>query len=166
MDWAECLSVVLDAEGGVWEAGHSRYTDSFHTFQRVTGLPPITLVAAGISHTAALDTEGGLWVWSGLSESSWASSLPQQVQSLPPLLKVASGDNFLLAEAEEGTLWILGSNTRGALLGTFQSFSESTTSLPWPQLLVDVVTLSLWMKMAVSGPGEKVNWDNWGRGTL
>ena len=60
VDWGYAHSLVLDAEGGVWEAGRSRFSC---TFQKILELPPITLVAAGVAHSAAIDTEGGLWVW-------------------------------------------------------------------------------------------------------
>ena len=44
VDWGFAHSLVLDVEGGVWEAGPSR------TFKQVLNLPCITLVAAGLSH--------------------------------------------------------------------------------------------------------------------
>ena len=77
-------------------------------------------------HSAALDTEGGLWVWTSQEDLSWARSLPQRVEGLPPLLKVACGDNFLVAEAEEG-LWVLGDNDKGQLgLGHTNSALQPT----------------------------------------
>ena len=112
VDWGWHHSLVLDAEGGVWEAGCSRSSyDSPITFQHIPGLPLMTLVSAGNCHSAAIDTKGGLWVWTYTNEISWASSLPTRVEGLPSLLKVACGGSFLIAEAEEG-LWILGSNTK------------------------------------------------------
>ena len=81
-------SLVLDVEGGVWQAGLSL---SSFTFQRVLQLPCIVLVAAGESHCAAIDTEGGLWVWTSETDLSWARSLPQRVDALPPITKVACG---------------------------------------------------------------------------
>ena len=114
VDWGCYHSLVLDAEGGVWEAGRSRSSSLSHTFQRVLELPLIALVAAGKSHSAALDTKGGLWVWTSETSLPWASSLPQRVEGFPPLIKVACGNNFLVAEAEEG-LWVLGDNSKGKL---------------------------------------------------
>jgi alpha-tubulin suppressor-like RCC1 family protein len=114
VDWGIQHSLVLDAEGGVRETSHSQDSPSTHLFQHVPGLPLITHVAAGASHNAALDTEGGLWVWASKDHLSWARSLPQRVEGLPPLLKVACGCDFLVAEAEEG-LWVLGDNSFGQL---------------------------------------------------
>ena len=108
-------SIVLDAEGGVWEAGNNRISPSSLTFQRVPELPPIALVAAGYAHSAAIDIKGDLWVWAcSAAGLSWASLLPQRVEGLPPLIKVACGNNFLVAEADEG-LWVLGDNSQGQL---------------------------------------------------
>ena len=71
-------------------------------------------MAAGESHSTAIDTEGGLWVWTCEEDCSWATSLPQRVQSLPPVIRVALGCYFFVAEAEEG-LWVLGRNEYGQL---------------------------------------------------
>ena len=114
VDWGYGHSLVLDAEGGVWDADCSRSLNSSTSFSKVPELPPIAQLAAGLSHSAAIDIEGSLWVWTSIKDLSWASSLPQRVGGLPPLIKVACGNNFLLAEAEEG-LWALGSNTHGQL---------------------------------------------------
>ena len=124
VDWGYRHSLVLDAEGGVWEAGCSR--SSLLTFQRIPELPLIASVAAGCSHSAAIDSEGGLWVWTCKNYLSWALSLPQQVEGLPRIIKVACGARFLVAEAEEG-LWVLGNNSEGQLgLGHTNSALQPT----------------------------------------
>ena len=108
VDWGWEHSLALDVEGGVWGAGrYSRSSPPSSTFQRVLGLPCVTMVAAGNSHSAAVDIEGGLWVWTSERDLHWSSSLPQRVEGLPPLVKVTCGSDFLVAEAEEGTLWFL-----------------------------------------------------------
>jgi alpha-tubulin suppressor-like RCC1 family protein len=126
VDWGRKHSLVLDAEGGVWEAGRSRSSSSLLTFQRAPELSCITFVAAGDSHSSAIDSEGGLWVWTDRTYLSWASPLPQRVEGLPPILKVACGCDFLVAEAEEG-LWVLGDNSEGQLgLGHTNSALQPT----------------------------------------
>ena len=77
VDWGLEHSLILDVEGGVWEAGRSRSTSSPLTFHRASELPLITLVAAGEYHSAAIDTAGGLWLWTSETELSWASSVPR-----------------------------------------------------------------------------------------
>ena len=138
VDWGCHHSLVLDEEGGVWQAGQlfpdSRLEQLFGhsctstTFKRVAKLPRISLVAAGMDHSAAIDTEGGLWVWTSNKDLSWARSLPQRVKGLPPLLKVACGNKFLVAETEEG-LWVLGNNFQGQLR------PSHTKSAPQPTLV-------------------------------
>jgi alpha-tubulin suppressor-like RCC1 family protein len=126
VDWGLEHSLVLDVEGGVWQAGSSRFSASPLTFERVPEVPPMILVAAGNTHSVALDTEGGLWAWTCKEDLSWARSLPQRVEGLPPLLKVACGEDFLVAETEEG-LWVLGENSSGQLgLGHTNSASGPT----------------------------------------
>ena len=122
VDWGRGHSLVLDVDGSVWETGNSR-----PFLQQVQGLPCITLVAAGGRHSAAIDSEGGLWVWASHTYLSWVSTLPQRVEGLPPLLKVACGWDSLVVEAKEGTLWGLGDNSQGQLgLGHTNSTSEPT----------------------------------------
>jgi alpha-tubulin suppressor-like RCC1 family protein len=96
IDWGHEHSLVLDAEGGVWETGRSRSSPSL-TFQLVSELPTITMVAAGHTHNAAIDTEGGLSVWTSEKHSIWASCTPQLVKGLPAITKVACGYCFLPA---------------------------------------------------------------------
>ena len=99
--------------GGVWDAGCSRPRDCRSSFHQVPGLPPITLVVAGTYYSAALDTNGCLWVWTDQDIwISWASSAPKRVEGVPPLIKAACGEQFIVAEAEEG-LWILRPNPCG-----------------------------------------------------
>ena len=73
-------SLVLDAEGGVWEAGQSRSPPSSLIFQQALELPPIILISAGRSHSAAIDHEGGLWLWTSSPDPVLCTnSLPQRV---------------------------------------------------------------------------------------
>ena len=126
MDWGFNHSLVLDVEGGVWQAGLSHFSASPLTFERVPEVPSMTLVAAGFNHSAALDTEGSLWVWTSTEDLSWSTSVPQRIEGLPTILKVACGNNFLVAEAEEG-LWVLGNNYKGQLgLGHTNSALQPT----------------------------------------
>jgi alpha-tubulin suppressor-like RCC1 family protein len=114
VDWGGAHSLVLDEEGCVWEAGLSRCSCSFLTFQRVPELPIIILISAGNQISAALDKEGVVWVWTSSSDLPWASSTPKPVEGLPWAYKVACGDRFLVAEAND-CLWLLGNSKNGQL---------------------------------------------------
>ena len=135
VDWGWQHSLVLDAEGGVWDAGLSRSFSPSLIFQQVPELPCITLVAAGLSHSAAIDTEGGLWVWTNETDLSWAHSLPQRVEGIPPLITVACGCNFLVAEAED--LWVLGDNSKGNWASATPTALSNRPLSRWKTVLKD-----------------------------
>jgi hypothetical protein len=102
VDWGRSHSLLLDSEGGVWEAGTSGVENSEFTsnFRRVEGLPEITQISAGYDLSAVIDTEGNLWFWSGFRK------LPPQQISLPTkVLQVAGAWSNLIVEGEDGALW-------------------------------------------------------------
>jgi alpha-tubulin suppressor-like RCC1 family protein len=69
VDWGCEHSLILDVEGDVWVAGRCRDFPSNLTFQQVLELLPVTSVAAGSTHSAAIDTNGDLW---GVDEPDWS----------------------------------------------------------------------------------------------
>ena len=101
-------SLVLDSEGGVREAGYSSSSGSSLHFQRLSDLPCISFVAAGLSHSAAIDTEGGHFAFGcgratpiSLGRVFFLNEWKDSLQS-PRWL---CGNSFLIAEAEEGLRW-------------------------------------------------------------
>ena len=84
VDWGADYSLVLDVEGGVWEAGRSQTSNSF---QQVSNLPPIAFVGAGVSQCVAVDTEGVLWMWTSSRIKGDLSWTTKRVKGLPPLIK-------------------------------------------------------------------------------
>ena len=76
------ISLVLDVEGSMWQAGSLRSSASPLPFERAPEVPPMALLAAGMYHSAALDTKGGLWVWTCEGNLPGAGSLPQRVEGL------------------------------------------------------------------------------------
>ena len=135
--WGYDFSLVLDEEGSVWETGKSRTAAGTSLFQRVQELPPITAVTAGYSLCAALDTNGGVWMWTKDSSFPWACSSPQRLEGFPPLLKVSCGHKFLVAESQEEGLWVLGAKSLGPTQvkvngvsdGPFRSLEASSNSI-------------------------------------
>ena len=101
MDWGYGHSLVLDAEGGVagWSLPGISFLFCFPTSPRAS---PIALIAACSSHSAAIDAEGNLWVWTSRTDLSLACFLPQRLVGVAKLPEVACGYKFLVAEAEEG----------------------------------------------------------------
>ena len=123
----ELHSLVLDEEGGVWEAGLPQ-TINFEplVFKQVMALPLVTQIAAGEKHSAVLDVDGNLWWWTARSLIEWAPKAPERVPNLPYLFKLASGGDIIVAEAEEG-LWVFGSNSQGQLgVGHTQAVLQPT----------------------------------------
>ena len=132
VDWGSRHSLVLDEEGGVWEAGLSRSqttSQAIQTFQRAKEIPPATFVSAGYFHSVALDTNGTLWVWTSCNYQSW-SSLAMPIANLHPIVRVAGGINFLLAEDDRGDIWVIGNSPFG------HSALESKAEVSVPTLVV------------------------------
>ena len=105
VDWGRSHSLLLDEEGGVWEAGTPGKV--YGPFCKIPDLPVICDIAAGYDTSAALDTDGGLWAWGRQSECGWVSPSPKLLLGLPSVTKVACGSGALIAEASNGTLWIM-----------------------------------------------------------
>ena len=109
----------------------------------------MVLVAAGMHHSAALDTEGGLWVWACEEDLSWARSLPQQVEGLPPLLNVACGET-LIRKARAGPTSLLVATEEQVDV----SFAPHTPSCD--HLCVGMAIWGLLATMAVPWTGKEI----------
>jgi alpha-tubulin suppressor-like RCC1 family protein len=80
-------------------------------------------VSAGFDHSAAIRTDGTLWVWGGNTFSQLGINLSIGYRSTPlqeftasnNWKQVCAGNNTTTAIKTDGTLWVWGSNTGGQL---------------------------------------------------
>jgi alpha-tubulin suppressor-like RCC1 family protein len=84
------------------------------------GLPNIAKIAAGGSHTYALDREGRVWQWGQtgvtMSYGERPNYRPQLVAELPPsVVEISAGSSHVCARTEAGELWCWGNNSFGQL---------------------------------------------------
>jgi alpha-tubulin suppressor-like RCC1 family protein len=79
----------------------------------------VAQVAGGGAATCALMTDGGVWCWGSISNTSGnfdARPVPFQVAGLPTnIVEVAVGWGHACARADDGTLWCWGRNDNGQL---------------------------------------------------
>ncbi len=86
-----------------------------------TGLVRAVGVAAGGSHSLALDPDGFVWAWGSNDRgqlgngTSVPSDLPSRVDDLSGVIAIAAGISHSLALREDGTLWAWGANDEGQL---------------------------------------------------
>jgi alpha-tubulin suppressor-like RCC1 family protein len=86
----------------------------------VSGLPPITAIAAGDDHSLALDGTGRVWTWGGnavgqLGRGTWVSSSSPRPLGLTGIVAIAGGRRSSAALDGRGTLWTWGWNAFGQL---------------------------------------------------
>ncbi len=68
----------------------------------IVGLSGITAIGAGSAHSAALKSDGTVWV------AGWGRSAAAPVPGLWDVLRIAAGDDFVLALRADGTVWSFG----------------------------------------------------------
>lgn len=129
-------NLALDSSGHVYSWGANYYGELGHfnsTIQpfaeKIDGLPPIKMVAAGWGHSVALDSLGNLFVW-GAIPSTYSDTAKvsfyqgiQKKQNLPPLEKIACGSWHSMAIDKDGQVWTWGRNIYG-MLGTGNSLNQ------------------------------------------
>ncbi len=80
----------------------------------------IAALAAGRSHSLALDDEGGVWGWGQnrlhqLGSDGVDSRTPIRIAGVPPAVAISAGEGHSLALTADGSLWAWGSNSYGQL---------------------------------------------------
>ncbi|MCL2411413.1 MAG: hypothetical protein FWC97_07195 [Treponema sp.] len=131
-------SFAINSDGELWAWGHQqngRLGDGVDT--NTNRLTPVQIlpgttwrsVAAGNTHTVAIDTDGELWAWGaggagqmGNGSTTANNPLPVPVgtpaqQADPDWLweSVSAGNDFAVAIREDGTLWAWGAGGSGRL---------------------------------------------------
>jgi alpha-tubulin suppressor-like RCC1 family protein len=106
----------------------------------VAGLGTITAVAAGATHSLALDSTGLVWAWGdnttygALGDGSTTDRLTPVQLALTSVTKIAAGGNHSLALRSTGELYVWGRNSNGQL------GLADTTHRTSPTLLMSGVT--------------------------
>lgn len=123
-------NVALKDDGTVWVwgsnsgglLGDGSTNNSSAVPVQVTALSGIVAVAAGDTHTLALDGSGDIWAWGSnangqLGDGSTAQKLePSKLTTITGVKTIAAGENFSLAVKEsDGSVWAWGANSFGQL---------------------------------------------------
>ncbi len=131
----------------------------------MAGLPTITAIGAGKSHSLAVDTSGTVWAWgyNGAgqlgNDSTRQSSTPVQVLNLTGAKTVAGGGNFSLATTTAGAVYAWGQNSYGPL------GDGSTTDRHTPVQVSGITDASAIStgsnhSLAATGAGSALDWGN------
>jgi alpha-tubulin suppressor-like RCC1 family protein len=123
-------TAAIKTDGTLWMWGNNYFgrlgdnstTDRSSPVQTVAGGTNWKQVSAGGYHTAAIKTDGTLWMWGknsdghlGDSSITHRSSPVQTVSAGTNWKQVAGGQNHTTAIKTDGTLWLWGRNSYGQL---------------------------------------------------
>ena len=122
-------SLALRSDGSLWSwgsngrgclgriAGTNQWSPTI-----ITGVPPVTAVAAGQQHVLAVATNGTVWAWGwNMSQQLGAGTFSSMVWTPTPTLNlsnviaVATGNDHSLALRADGSVWGWGDNSAGQL---------------------------------------------------
>ncbi|SEU37220.1 Alpha-tubulin suppressor [Myxococcus fulvus] len=97
------------------------------------GLPRIKAIAAGQTHSLALDMDGRVWAWGkndfgqlGLGATGGLVTVPTRVSGLSSIQAISANGNFSLALGQDGRVWAWGQNASGQVGAGAVSTAEST----------------------------------------
>lgn len=131
------MSLVLDEQGHVWEAG------SFDPAQALAGVPSMTMrtdldniiaIAAGNYQGLALRADGTVWQWGFLVADppnfDWVRTpVAHQVPLLANVVAIAAGKAFNHAVRSDGTLWGWGESSGLGAGGAFLDNKETPVQI-------------------------------------
>ena len=125
------FGTAIKTDGTLWTWGNNSprgplgddtTTDRSSPVQTIAGGTNWSSVAAGTEHTAAIKTDGTLWLWGwnsagplGDNTTTDRSSPVQTIAGGTNWSKVTGGNNYTAAIKTDGTLWLWGSNIQGQL---------------------------------------------------
>jgi alpha-tubulin suppressor-like RCC1 family protein len=124
-------TAAIKTDGTLWSwgfngngrLGDNTTTDKSSPVQTIAGGTNWRQVAAGVSHTAAIKTDGTLWSWGnnlfygnlGDNTTASKSSPVQTIAGGTNWRQVSGGSSYTAAIKTDGTLWAWGSNGFGNL---------------------------------------------------
>lgn len=186
-NWADVAAgfhtAAVKKDGTLWVWGRNNYgqlgidntTNISSPVQTITGGTSWSIIASGYEHTAAIKTDGTLWLWGrntagqlGDNTNTNKSSPVQTVAGGTDWYAVACGgssiyDGFTVAVKNDGTLWTWGKNSYGQLGDTSVSHRSSPVQT--------VAGGSTWISVAggtfhtVALKSDNTLW-TWGRGSF
>jgi alpha-tubulin suppressor-like RCC1 family protein len=124
------FTVSLRSDGTVWAWGDNTYgqlgdgsTRNSFTPVQVHGLPTgVVQVAAGLTHAAAVASDGTVWSWGdnrfgdlGYATTGNTATTANRVVGAPATKQVAAGGHFTVALRTNGEVWSWGLNEQGQL---------------------------------------------------
>ena len=180
-NWKQCFAgsnhtTAIKTDGTLWIWGGNSYgqlgvndiTHRSSPVQTITGGTNWKQVAGGAYHTAAIKTDGTLWIWgmgtSGQLGDNTAVNKSSPVQTVSSgtnwkqLASGGGGPSFQAAIKTDGTLWLWGQNTQ-AQLGDNTLVSKSSPvqtvagGTNWKQ-----VSSALYLTAAIKTDGTLWTW--------
>ena len=185
-DWRDVAaglshSMAIKIDGTLWtwgrnengQLGSNNRTDRSSPAQTVSAAANWSKISAGNDHSAAVKTDGRLWLWGnnttgqlGTSNRTRRSSPVQTVSRGTDWLQISISDTLSLAIKIDGSLWAWGKNNSGQL-GTGNTISRSSPvqtvsgGTNWSQ-----VTAGADVSFAIKQNGELWAWGNNAYGQL
>ena len=162
--------LAIKRDGTVWAWGKNdsgqlgdgtvldEYAYVFNPVQ-AQGLDSVVAVAAGVSSSLALKSDGTVWAWG----SGSASSIPVQVQGLDSVVAVAAGALHNMALRNDGTVWTWGQNSYGQL-GDGSTTARSAPAQVQGLDLVVAITAGAAHSLALRNDGTVWTWGEQRRG--
>lgn len=187
----------VDADGSLWMWGDNSSgelgnggtgnTQGFGGFCQtvpVKVMSDVSFVSSGDNHTAALKTDGSLWLWGANlygqlgkdGAANFGDSNGRPCQSIPikvldDVASVSCGSNHTAAIKTDGSLWMWGYNVSGQLGngfdGTFNGLSDVCQPTPI-KVMDDVASVSCGRShtAAIKTDGSLWMWGSNGNGEL
>jgi alpha-tubulin suppressor-like RCC1 family protein len=174
-------TVAIKTDGTLWnwgnnangQLGDNSVTVRSSPVQTVAGGTNWKLVTSGRFHTAAIKTDGTLWLWGrngdgqlGANNTTHRSSPVQTVAGGTNWKLVAGGDFHTAAVKTDGTLWTWGINTNGQLGDNTVVHRSSPVQTVSGGTNWKLVAVGHYYTTSIKTDGTLWNWGNNGIGQL